>query len=118
MHNNNIIFAGNLFKIDLTTYSNKDGQQHNAVSLLLVSDERIAQSLMLKVRGSIGDQLAALNPRPGLCSMVAYIEFHTFDYNGRTCQEIRAWKLEVTMLDTGQLYVITSANSKTDHTAS
>jgi len=108
---NEIHFVGLLKEISISAYTNKDQQTHNQVEFRLESDERIPQSLKLKVKGSIGDQLANLEPQPGLCSMVAYIEFHTFYYNEKLCQEIRVWKLEVTMHATGQTFVITSNNS-------
>jgi len=105
--------VGILNQVEITQYVNKDQQSHSRVDFTLVSDERFAQSLKLRVSGSIGDQLAALQPQPGLVSVVAYIEFHTFEWQGKACQEIRVWKLEVTMTATGQVFVITSQNSNT-----
>ena len=109
--NNEIHFVGNLTSIEVTPYNTKDGQSHNRVNFQLVSDERISQSLLLSVRGVVGDQMVLLDLHPGFCSIVAYIEFHTFDYNQRLCQEIRVWKLEITKHDTGKMYVITRANT-------
>jgi len=103
-------FEGILNQVLITPYVNKDQQSHSQVDFVLVSNERIAQGLKLRVKGSIGDQLASLQPQPGQCSMVAHIEFHTFDWQGKVCQEIRVWKLEVTMFGTGESYIITSNN--------
>ena len=105
MYNEEIKFSGNLKEIKITPYTNKHGEQHSRVDMKLVSDERINQTLLLSAMGSMGDQIAALNPQPGLCTITAYLSFSTFMYNQRDCQEVRAWKYEVVI--NGQLYVIT-----------
>ena len=103
---NEVIFTGVLKSIQSVTYGKEEEEKHNRVIFKLETEERNAQSLLLKCFGSMGDELAAMQLQPGSCTMNAYLDFKVRSYGEKEYQDIYVWKLDIMMND-GRSYTIT-----------
>lgn len=102
-------FTGRLVAMESMAYTVKSGETHHQVNLKLRSVERTPQTLLLKLKGQMAEDLLSHNPEVGNNTVVtAYLEFSTYVYTegetSREVQETRAWRLEFTHRITGELF--------------